>query len=52
MNQNRSIGCIVTECKFHSEEEQFCSLDKIQIVKHNNKANNIQQTDCGSFKVK
>ena len=52
MKQNRSIGCMVNECKFHSGEEQFCSLDKIQIVKHNNQANNIQQTDCGSFKVK
>lgn len=49
MKSNKSISCTVTECKNHSKEENFCALNRIQVVKHNNSASNIEQTDCGSF---
>lgn len=46
---NSSIGCIVTECKFNDKSHNYCTLDKIQVVKHEAKADTIECTDCGSF---
>ncbi|GFZ31741.1 hypothetical protein CSC2_22670 [Clostridium zeae] len=51
MKNNKSISCTVTECKNHSKEENFCSLNKIQIVKHSDSASNVEQTDCRSFQA-
>lgn len=51
MRKNESIGCTVTECKYHSKGEQYCVLEQIQVVKHNNLANTVEHTDCGSFEV-
>ncbi|MDF2655671.1 MAG: hypothetical protein K0R19_2145 [Bacillota bacterium] len=50
MNHNSSIGCDVTECRFHCKEDNYCTLDKIQVVKHSQKADTVEHTDCGSFK--
>ncbi|MBR0598694.1 DUF1540 domain-containing protein [Sinanaerobacter chloroacetimidivorans] len=50
MRKNSSIGCSVSECKFHSKDENFCTLDKIEVVKHSQKADTVEHTDCGSFK--
>jgi Domain of Unknown Function (DUF1540). len=50
MQHNSSIGCSVTECKFHCKEDNFCTLSKIEVVKHAGKAESVEQTDCGSFK--
>ena len=52
MKKNDSIGCDVTECKYHSDEFKYCALDKIQVVKHSNEATTVEQTDCGSFESK
>ena len=52
MKKNDSIGCDVTECKYHSDEVQYCALNKIQVVKHSNQATSVEQTDCGSFEAK
>lgn len=52
MKMNESIGCTVTECKYHSNEKQYCSLDQIQVVKHNSSAVTVEHTDCGSFERK
>lgn len=51
MNINESIGCEVTDCKYHAKNQQFCSLDNIMVVKHHNEAKNIEATDCGSFEA-
>lgn len=48
-NKNESIGCIVTECKYHSTGENYCTLNKIQVTKHEAMAKDTQCTDCGSF---
>jgi hypothetical protein len=46
---NKSIGCNVTECKFHAKEAQYCSLDNIMVTHHNHPAKTVECTDCGSF---
>ncbi|MFL0270050.1 DUF1540 domain-containing protein [Candidatus Clostridium radicumherbarum] len=47
--QNNSIGCTVSECKYHYHQDNYCTLQQIQVVKHEAKANTVQCTDCGSF---
>lgn len=49
MNHNSSIGCSVGECKFHCKDDNYCTLNKIQVVKNSQNANTVQCTDCGSF---
>lgn len=49
MKVNSNIGCTVEECKYHAKQENFCSLDKIQVVKNSSKAQDETQTDCHSF---
>lgn len=46
---NDSIGCVVDECKFHAKDENYCTLNKIQVTKHESRATTKQCTDCGSF---
>lgn len=48
---NDSIGCTVNECKYHCKEDDYCTLQQIQVVKHENMANTAQCTDCGSFEL-
>ncbi len=48
-NKNTSIGCTVNECKFHANNTDYCTLDKIQVTKHEYIASDVQCTDCGSF---
>ena len=50
MNHNSSIGCTVSECKFHCTEDNYCTLGKIEVVKHTQMANTVECTDCNSFK--
>lgn len=51
MKINKSIGCTVSECKYHAKKESYCSLDHINVVKHNNMAMTQKETDCGSFEA-
>jgi len=51
MNINKSIGCTVDECRYHAKKESYCSLDQIKVVKHHDRANNQEATDCGSFEA-
>ena len=46
---NTNILCNVKECKHHSKDENFCTLSKIQVIKHSNEAHCPECTDCGSF---
>lgn len=52
MEHNSSIGCIVNECKHHCHDDNYCTLDKIEVVKHTNNADSTECTDCGSFERK
>lgn len=48
---NDSIGCVVSECRFHAKAEDYCTLEKIQVTKHETMAKTKQCTDCGSFEA-
>lgn len=50
MNHNDSIGCTVNECKFHCMDDNYCTLNKIEVTKHESVAKNPECTDCSSFK--
>lgn len=50
MDHNESIGCTVNECEYHCKREDYCTLNKIEVVKHQSTANSKEETDCGSFK--
>lgn len=55
MDHNSSIGCNVTECKHHCKDDDYCTLDKINVVKNNKiqhfVGTNQENTDCGSFEL-
>ena len=48
-NANHSIGCVVNECRYHAENENYCTLEHIQVSKHEAHANAKECTDCSSF---
>lgn len=48
-NHNSSIGCTVNECKYNDRSDNYCTLQKIEVVKHESIANTAECTDCGSF---
>ena len=51
-NANKAIGCTVTQCKHHCCGENYCSLNKIEIVTHEANPTVSQCTDCSSFAPK
>lgn len=51
-DKNPSIGCTVSSCQFHSDSEDYCSLQKIQVGTHESDPNVIECTDCQSFAKK
>lgn len=52
MEINQSIGCVVSECRFHAGSSNHCTLDKIMVGKNERFTSNQHDTDCESFKVK
>jgi hypothetical protein len=51
MDHNRSIGCTVSECEYHCQDDNYCTLNKIEVIKHESAAKTQECTDCGSFKT-
>lgn len=50
MKVNRSIGCSVTECRYHAKTEPMCSLDQIKVAKNvQATATSESDTECASF---
>lgn len=49
---NRNIGCTVTQCKYHSDHENYCSLDSIRVGTHESNPTKVECTDCESFVLK
>ncbi|WP_373899206.1 DUF1540 domain-containing protein [Haloimpatiens sp. FM7315] len=49
---NDSIACTVTECKHHCNNDDYCTLKKIQVTKHGGCAKNQECTDCASFETR
>ena len=33
---NRCIGCTVQQCRHHSDSEDYCTLERVQIGTHEN----------------
>ncbi len=48
-NINQSIGCTVQQCRHHSQTQNYCSLDKIQVGTHEANPTMVECTDCESF---
>lgn len=52
MEKNPSIQCQVDECKYHSVNEDYCTLNNIMVGKSGQTATSKESTDCNSFDVK
>lgn len=48
-NKNEAIGCTVNNCTHHTQGENYCTLNKIQIGTHESNPTKIECTDCESF---
>ncbi len=51
-NINKCIACTVTQCKHHSDKQNYCTLDKIQVGTHEANPTVPPCTDCNSFVLK
>ncbi|MGI6751362.1 MAG: DUF1540 domain-containing protein [Anaerovoracaceae bacterium] len=51
-NANPSIECVVTNCKYHCDTEDYCSLDSIIVGCHEEHPTKAECTDCQSFEIK
>ncbi|MGI6744776.1 MAG: DUF1540 domain-containing protein [Acutalibacteraceae bacterium] len=51
-SENRTIGCLVDSCRFHSKTNNCCSLNNIEVGCCANQPKNIESTCCNSFQAK
>jgi len=51
-NANKCIECTVSQCAYHCDEANFCSLDRILVGTHEANPTADQCTDCKSFRKK
>lgn len=49
---NQSIACSVKECEYHSNHQDYCSLDSIKVGSHESNPKDKKSTDCESFETK
>lgn len=49
MGPNKSIGCIVNECRYHAKTANFCALEQIKVGKTANTADMERDTECSTF---
>ena len=49
---NKSIECTVSQCAYHCDKENYCSLDRILVGTHEANPTVDQCTDCVSFRKK
>lgn len=52
MSKNASIGCTVNNCKYHAQDENYCTLQKIMVGTHETNPTQVECTDCESFELK
>lgn len=48
-NANKCIACTVQQCKFHCDDADYCSLERILVGTHEMDPTQNQCTDCKSF---
>lgn len=46
---NRSIECSVSQCEYHCQNQNYCSLDSISVGTHEQNPTVVECTDCESF---
>lgn len=51
-NKNCSIQCSIKDCQHHYQNENYCTLDKIQVGTHEMHPTKIECTDCESFAMR
>ena len=51
-NANKCIECTVSQCAYHCDSANFCSLDRILVGTHEANPTADQCTDCKSFRKK
>ena len=51
-NANKSIECTVSQCAYHCDSANYCSLDRILVGTHEANPSMDQCTDCMSFRKK
>ena len=49
---NPSIRCSVANCAHHCQQENYCSLDAIQVGTHESNPTMVECTDCESFRMR
>ena len=49
---NSSISCTVTECSNHCKEDNYCTLERISIIKNSTTADCPECTDCSNFTMR
>ena len=49
---NKCIECTVSQCAYHCDEANYCSLDRILVGTHETNPTMDQCTDCKSFRKK
>jgi hypothetical protein len=50
--KNPSIQCIVSECRYHAGNTDYCTLDQIMVGRKESFSSKTEDTDCESFIVK
>ncbi len=51
-NVNRCVQCTVEQCRYHCKNEDYCSLERVQIGTHESEPSMEQCTDCLSFRAR
>ena len=49
---NYSIHCTVKDCKYHKGDENYCSLDTINVSAHEQNPTKVECVDCRSFECR
>ena len=47
--KNSSIQCSVAQCQYNMGDEQYCTLDSIEVGTHEPDTTMPECTDCNSF---
>ena len=51
MQANQSIGCTVSQCKYHCKDQNYCSLKQVSIGTHEANPTQIECVDCRSYRT-
>ncbi|MCR5635871.1 MAG: DUF1540 domain-containing protein [Clostridiales bacterium] len=49
---NECIRCTVDQCKYHCDQQNYCSLSSVKIGTHESNPTVVQCVDCESFVAK